>query len=121
MFCPKCGILLNEASLIKKNLRYAPGNVPIEYDARCPNCSVEMGRVFWGKLTVHPDLADSKFAHETESTERTLIPPPPEPRTTRRTNAKAAQEAESEPEQQQEPPIQQKLCPHCGMPLPEDY
>lgn len=97
MFCPKCSAYVTEKELIKTDVKYAPGNVPIEYDAICPHCRVDMGRVSWGQLTVDPAL-EAKLKKEAERAN------PPEP-----DNSNAA------------PVSAGKTCPHCGKPLPEGY
>lgn len=93
MFCPKCSAYLTEKDLIKTEVKYAPGNVPVEYVATCPNCRVEMGKVSWGQLTVDPEL------------EKELA------------KAKPA----AEPAEKAETKTDAKSCPHCGKPLPAGY
>lgn len=99
MFCPKCSAYLTEKILIKTEVKYAPGNVPIEYQATCPNCRVEMGKVSWGQLTVDPEL------------EKELAKAPPAQDKGTDDAAVPASVPAAAP---------QKTCPHCGKPLPED-
>lgn len=93
MFCPKCSAYLTEKDLIKTEVKYAPGNVPIEYVATCPNCRVEMGKVSWGQLTANPEIAKEL--------------------------AKAKPAAEPVSETAASPGG--KTCPHCGKTLPAGY
>ncbi len=99
MFCPKCTAYLTEKDLIKTDVKYAPGNVPIEYDAICPQCRVDMGRVSWGQLKVDPEL-QKKLDAEAAKTARASAP------------------AEVAAPQTQD---HGKSCPHCGKPLPEGF
>lgn len=102
MQCPKCGSYTTEKEIQKTDVKYAPGNVIIEYTAQCPHCHVEMGRVSWGQLTVNPDIermiAEEKRAATREHAHREIH--------------------DAEPPA---PASDSKLCPHCGKPLPADY
>lgn len=122
MFCPSCSSYLHELQLIKSNAKYMPGTrEPVEYDARCPVCNKEIGRMSWGQLTVNPEL---EIAEET-------VAPAAEPDEEAVSEASEAAEAQqddappSEPSPDDAPPPEQenaaKLCPHCGLPLPEGY
>lgn len=95
MFCPKCSAYLTEKDLIKTEVKYAPGNVPIEYQAMCPHCRVEMGKISWGQLTVNPEL-------EKELAKSNLA------KNNGDGNTAATAAAPG------------KVCPHCGKPLPAD-
>lgn len=104
MFCPKCSAYLTERDLIKTNVKYAPGNVAVEYEAQCPKCHVDMGVVSWGQLTVNPAL------------ERELEKAKEKPA--------AAEEAQPAPQQAGNTGSaghSVKNCPHCGKPLPAGY
>lgn len=133
MFCPKCGVFLNETDLIQRNIKMM-GNVPVEYDARCPNCNIEIGKMHWGKFTIDPELAETNYRERPPLREKNLIPPPPELRTILRPRKSAAESPETEPGEEDdslaeggepedaredEPTV--KICPHCGKPLPEDF
>jgi DNA-directed RNA polymerase subunit M/transcription elongation factor TFIIS len=97
MFCPYCSSYLTEAQLTKTNAKFMPGSrTPVEYDARCPACHREIGRMSWGKLEIKREVVNIEDFEE-EPEEEIEIP------------------AESEPAQ----PV--KLCPHCGKPLPADF
>lgn len=87
MFCPNCSAFLLESDFVHVNARYAPGDVPVEYDVRCPECRVIIGKMFWGRLTLDPDMVKPGEA----------VGPVHGPKNPA------------------------KVCPHCGMPLPEDY
>lgn len=95
MFCPACSAYLSERDVIKTGVKYAPGNIPVEYEAQCPKCSADMGKVSWGQLTVNPELA-SKTSAPAFSAEPA-------------TGESLSRSARS------------KACPHCGKPLPEGY
>lgn len=109
LFCPSCHNMVTEIMLIKSNARFMPGNnAPVEYDARCPFCKEEIGRMSWGQLTIPPELKE-KFdaAHgnaagrgKLADTDRRPVP------------------AEPESGEGQESGV--KRCPHCGGILPED-
>lgn len=99
MFCPKCSAYLTERDLIKTNVKYAPGNIAVEYEAQCPRCYVEMGRVSWGQLTVNPEL-EREVAKEKAAANDAAAP-------------SAAPQPAAAPSA--------KHCPHCGKPLPADY
>jgi uncharacterized protein with PIN domain len=78
--------------LIKTNAKYMPGTRdPVEYDARCPACNKEIGRMSWGKLEITQEAASAESLYK-------------EP-----VSADAA------------PLPKEKLCPHCGKPLPADF
>lgn len=126
MFCPKCGMYLSEGDLVRRNIKYAMGNVAVEYDARCPGCTEEIGHVSWGQFTLHPELNNTRFEAEPPPAEKeSLIPPPPEIRTVLR-RRKAEEPAVHIPPppipdirlEEDEPPIT-RICPHCGRPWPE--
>ncbi len=55
MFCPNCNGFITESSLIKSRVKKFE-NADIEYEARCPLCSVKIGVMFWGKLNVAQEL-----------------------------------------------------------------
>jgi hypothetical protein len=94
MFCPFCSVYLTEAKLTKTNAKYMPGTRdPVEYDARCPACDKDIGRMSWGKLEATPEAAAAAARAE-----------------------KPEAAAPANPFTQKE-----KLCPHCGKPLPADY
>lgn len=101
MFCPKCSAYLTEKDLLKTEVKYAPGNVPIEYQATCPNCRVEMGKVSWGQLTVDPEL------EKTLAREKAMQGEKPADAETPAASAAPAEAA--------------KVCPHCGKALPEGF
>lgn len=103
MFCPKCSAYLMEKDLIKTNVKYAPGNVAIEYEAQCPSCHVDMGRVSWGQLTANPDI-ERELAKEKEAV------------AARRAANEAALVGEEAASRQPS-----KSCPHCGKLLPTGY
>lgn len=106
MFCPGCSAYLSEKDIIKTMVKYAPGNVAVEYDAQCPNCSVDMGKVSWGQLTPNPELLIKKQK-------------PTEP-LTRKQMAEASR-SEAEASRSESESSRTKTCPHCGKPLPEDF
>jgi hypothetical protein len=94
MFCPFCSSYLSEMQLTKTNARYMPGTRdPVEYDARCPACDKDIGRMSWGKLEPTPEAAAAAA------------------------NAGKAEAAAPAPAS----PQKEKLCPHCGKPLPADF
>lgn len=128
MFCPKCGVYLVENDLLQRNVKYSMGNVAVEYDARCPNCKEEIGKMSWGKFTIHPELSETRFRMEAPEEDGSLIPPPPELRTVLRKRAPANPRQQPQPEQPSpadtapEPPTlpEVRVCPHCGRPWPEE-
>lgn len=150
MFCPQCNSYLTEDDIIKKNAKYTPdGAVAVEYDARCPRCNVEMGKISWGQFTVNPGLAVSRDRiSDLEQYEPLIPPPPPIERVRGRVGSRRKPEPQ-EPEPQVEPESEEpqaeaevfeapeyaelvdpyepvpfdslKYCPHCGLPLPEGY
>lgn len=101
MFCPKCSAYLSERDLIKTNVKYAPGNIAVEYEAQCPRCYVEMGRVSWGQLTVNPEIECEAAKEKATAAAQSADPQPAAPHSTA-TNS-------------------DKRCPHCGKPLPAGY
>lgn len=116
MFCPKCSAYLSENQLVKRNIKYAMGNVAVEYDVRCPHCTEEIGHMSWGQFTPLPEIAEIHYA-ESEATEP-LIPPPPELRSVLINRRGAPAE---EPLEQEIPSAETvRVCPHCGQPWPEE-
>lgn len=126
MFCPKCGEYLKEADLLQRNVKYAMGNIPVEYDARCPSCTEEIGHMSWGRFTVNPQLAGTRYRDgEPEQAPDPLIPPPPELRTVLRprknpNRPEPAPISPESPDLSDEPVPSTRLCPHCGQPWPEE-
>lgn len=128
MFCPKCGVYLRDTDLIQRNVKFAMGNVPVEYDARCPNCSVEIGHMSWGQFIIHPELEPTHYKDAPQFPEKKrLIPQPPEMRTVLRQYGSAGrtQPAQQETAKQDQPkaPAEEqptRICPHCGQPWPEE-
>jgi hypothetical protein len=123
MFCPKCSSYLTEDDIIKKNIKYTPdGDAPVEYEAICPRCSADMGRMSWGQFTVNPGLAATPAQYEVRITDYARPPKPPK---RKKQSAKSAVEKTlPAPEPPDAPPAEAssvKYCPHCGLPLPENF
>lgn len=125
MFCPSCSSYLFELQLIKSNAKYMPGTrEPIEYDARCPVCNKEIGRMSWGQLTIAPGLERKREAISLEGLEDGELDleeeAAPTPEEELAGVAPEIVETETEaPPAPKKPPVL-KFCPHCGKPLPED-
>lgn len=121
---------LTESDLVRRNIKYAMGNVAVEYDARCPGCTEEIGHMSWGQFTVHPELSTTRFDQEPPPpASEPLIPPPPEIRSVlrrRKTEDPVLPKIEVPPPTL--PDLQfgeaaeasVRVCPHCGRPWPED-
>lgn len=103
MICPACGTILSQSQLLKVNVK-GMDNVDIVYDAICPVCRVEMGKMFWGNFTPNPALAEGKNQPSRTGARHR---PPIRVRT-------ASDSKENWPQKNIH------ICPHCGKDLPED-
>lgn len=89
MICPGCGENLLISQLVKTNVRGFK-NVDIVYDALCPVCRTEIGRMFWGEMILNqPEAAAEPHAH-------------------------------GEQAEPQDADTKYYICPHCHGPLPGD-
>ena len=91
MFCPSCNSYLTESKLFKTNLKKYE-NADLEYHARCMICEKHIGRMFWGKLSIAPELLSSSPESGVEA-----APPPPQ------TPAENSTPEPAEPEEDEEP------------------
>lgn len=127
MFCPSCNAFVTESSLIKLNLKQS-GSSPVEYDARCPVCLIDIGHVFWGVFTPFPHLrAASLRAQEEASASRCCphcgktLPADLNSLPLAKTSQKKPRQAEEEeaPYLELDPPPPQKPKPTKPKPEPE--
>ena len=128
MFCPLCHAYVTEYDLIKFNAQFLPGrSLPVEYEASCPACMKRIGRVSWGQLIVDPSLpaADPvqipslQAEADAPAGEAPSFSEDPAPVTEASAESPVSFE-KPDPEIPAEAPGV-KLCPHCGLPLPEGF
>jgi len=124
MFCPVCNEYITESGLIKTKIKSFEGT-DIEYDAKCPACEEDIGRMSWGKLTLPPHLAARQMGNEEPPGEAE----PQEAASGEDGEAPYFSWGEDEEEDNEEdepedgdgtPEPHGYFCPHCGRDLPED-
>lgn len=57
MICPICLSFMFEKDLVKSKIKKWQ-DIDIEYEARCPACGEYIGKMYWGKIQLRPDLVE---------------------------------------------------------------
>ncbi len=103
MLCPNCARNLTPDSVIKVDVK-GINDVDIVYDAICPYCYVEIGRMYWGELILNKSMPETAWIKTYKQPGQTK----PEP----------VETGETMPEDTITRVT--RICPHCGGDLPED-
>lgn len=104
MDCPRCGKYVARGRFIKKNTKTL-GNTDVIYDAFCPYCGAEFGRMFWGELIPSAEL-EAVLLKRAEAEQQTG------------TMKEAPLEDAQDTEVIRVGERLTYICPHCGQELP---